>query len=53
LQRIVESTQLTPSHPGLVQLVIDHQRIHLESELVWMDELVEHITSISIKGGTG
>ena len=52
LQRIVESTRLTPAHPGLVQLVIDHQRIHLESELVWMDELLERITLISIKGGT-
>ena len=52
LQSIVEATRLTPAHPGLVQLVIDHQRIHLESELVWMDELLERISSISIKGGT-
>jgi DNA-binding PadR family transcriptional regulator len=52
LQRIVEATRLTPAHPGLVALVIDHQRIHLESELVWMDELMERITAISNKGGT-
>lgn len=49
LQRIVEATRITPAHPGLVQLVIDHQRIHLESELVWMDELLERISSNQLK----
>lgn len=44
LLQIVESARLAPSHPGMVHLVIDHQRIHLKSELVWMDELLERIT---------
>jgi DNA-binding PadR family transcriptional regulator len=50
LLAIVEETRLTPVHPGLAQLVVDHQRIHLESELRWMDELLERISSNSIEG---
>jgi DNA-binding PadR family transcriptional regulator len=52
LQKIVEATRLTPAHPGFVQFVIDHRRIHLESELVWMDELLDRILTTSIKGGS-
>ncbi len=50
LLAILEETRLTPAHPGLAQLVVDHQRIHLESELHWMDGLLERISSNSIKG---
>jgi DNA-binding PadR family transcriptional regulator len=45
LLNLVEVTRLTPAHPGLAQLVVDHQLIHLESELRWMDELLERISS--------
>ena len=52
LQTVVEAARSTPAHPGFVQMVIDHQRVHLESELVWMDELLERIASMAIKSGT-
>ena len=50
LRLIVEAVRLTPPHPGFAQLVIDHQRIHLESELRWMDEL---LTRLSFPSSTG
>ncbi len=47
LQAMVEAVRSTPSHPGMAQLAIDHQRVHLESELRWMDELMERISTNS------
>ncbi|MEP7288515.1 MAG: PadR family transcriptional regulator [Chloroflexota bacterium] len=51
LLAVVEATRLTPAHPGFIQLGIDHQLIHLESELRWMDNLLERVSSQSITGG--
>ncbi len=48
LVNVIEAVKLTPAHQGFVQLVIDHQRVHLESELRWMDELLERISADSI-----
>lgn len=45
LQAALEEVQRTPPHPGLFQLVIDHQRTHLESELRWLDEVIVRISS--------
>jgi DNA-binding PadR family transcriptional regulator len=50
LLTILEAAQTAPSHPGMVQLAIDHQRIHLESELRWMNELMERVSINAIKG---
>lgn len=50
LRLIVEAVRLTPPHHGFVQLVIDHQRVHLESELGWMDELLARLSSPSSTG---
>jgi DNA-binding PadR family transcriptional regulator len=45
LQEALEAVQRTPPHPGLFQLLIDHQRVHLQSELHWLDEVMERIRS--------
>jgi hypothetical protein len=50
LQAMLEAVRSIPSHPGMAQFVIDHQRVHLESELRWMDELMEKISTNSKKG---
>lgn len=50
LVTILEAVQSVPSHPGMVQLAIDHQRMHLECDLRWMDELMERISTNSDKG---
>jgi DNA-binding PadR family transcriptional regulator len=50
LQARLEAVRSTPSHPGMAQFVIDHQCVHLESELRWMDELIERISTNTNKG---
>ena len=50
LLTLIEAIGLVPAHQGFVQFVIDHQRMHLESELRWMDELQERISSSSTIG---
>ena len=47
---VLEAARLTPPHRGHVQFVIDHQRVHLESELRWMDDLLERMASTSNTG---
>lgn len=43
LLHAIEDIQAAPPHAGFVQLVIDHQRHYLESELRWMDELIARL----------
>ena len=50
LLTLIDAIGLAPTHQGFVQFVIDHQRMHLESELRWMDELQERISSSSTIG---
>lgn len=51
---VLEAARLTSAHNGFIQLVVDHQRIHLGSELQWMDALVDRVSSDSnIKKGEG
>lgn len=50
LLTLVEAARLAPAHHGFIQLIIDHQRFHLESELRWMDALLERLSSHSITG---
>jgi DNA-binding PadR family transcriptional regulator len=33
-----------PGHPGSLQLMIEHQRQHLQAELVWLDDLITQLT---------
>jgi DNA-binding PadR family transcriptional regulator len=48
LEAMAAAARLVPGHSGFIQLVVDHQRAHLEAELRWMDELLERIASVSI-----
>lgn len=50
LVSVVEAARLAPAHKGFIQLVVDHQLIHLESELKWMDSLVSRLATHSITG---
>lgn len=43
LAQALESIQQVPTHKGAVQRVIDHQRVHLESELRWLDGVLNEI----------
>jgi hypothetical protein len=45
LAALVETAQRIPHHHGFIQLIIDHQRVHLEAELGWMDTLLERLSS--------
>ncbi len=36
-------TQQIPDHPGAFQYLIEHQRVHLQSELDWLDKLIQKI----------
>ena len=47
LRSLLEAANATPPHPGLVQLVIEHHRFHLDSELRWIDELIARISTTS------
>lgn len=46
---VAQHTAITavPSHPGSLQLMIDHQRHHLTAELAWLDELIGRLETIS------
>ncbi len=37
----LDHARAIPSHPGRVQLIIDHRLFHLESELRWIDQVIE------------
>jgi DNA-binding PadR family transcriptional regulator len=36
----LEAVRATPKHQGSLQLIIEHQIIHLESELRWFDQVI-------------
>ena len=38
------SAHAAPEHPGSAQLIIEHQVIHLTSELDWLDNVITRIT---------
>ncbi|MEZ4860406.1 MAG: PadR family transcriptional regulator [Caldilineaceae bacterium] len=40
----LEAARLVPHHAGSMQLLIDHQRAYLESELRWLDEVIAQLT---------
>lgn len=39
----LDQIQSVPPHQGSIQLVVDHRRNHLQSELDWIDSLIERI----------
>jgi hypothetical protein len=36
----LEETRRVPPHAGSLQLLVDHQVLHLEAELAWLDQVV-------------
>lgn len=42
----VATAQAVPHHAGSSQLVIEHRLRHLQTELAWLDEVIERIGSI-------
>src|SRR5512139_3703596 len=36
----LEETRRVPQHAGSLQLLVDHQLLHLEAELDWLDEVI-------------
>ncbi len=43
----LEAVRNAPPHSGSFNLVIDHQRAHLEAELAWLDELLARLADAS------
>lgn len=43
LTQTLTNTRQIPTHPGAFQFVIEHQLIHLQSELDWLDTLIQKI----------
>ena len=40
----LEIMQNTPVHPGTVQWMLEHRLRHLETEIVWLDEVLSRLT---------
>ncbi|NTU65592.1 MAG: hypothetical protein HGB05_19875, partial [Chloroflexi bacterium] len=36
----LEETRQVPQHAGSLQLLVDHQVLHLEAELAWLDQVI-------------
>ncbi|NKQ37836.1 MAG: PadR family transcriptional regulator [Chloroflexi bacterium] len=45
LARSLETAVTVPPHPGSLQLVIQHQTIHLETEIAWLDSVINSLKS--------
>jgi DNA-binding PadR family transcriptional regulator len=43
LLNTLEEIRRVPHHPGSVQLVVEHRRKYLQSELEWLDELIKNL----------
>jgi len=43
LTQSLTSAQQIPDHPGAFQYLIEHQCLHLQSELDWLDNLIQTI----------
>jgi DNA-binding PadR family transcriptional regulator len=37
----LEDTRQAPQHAGSLQLLVDHQVLHLEAELAWLDQVMD------------
>jgi DNA-binding PadR family transcriptional regulator len=45
LQQQLTTIKAVPPHPGMLQWVIDHRRVHLESELSWLTGVIGRLES--------
>ncbi len=43
ISQSLDNTKKIPNHPGAFQYLIEHQRVHLQSELDWLDKLIQKI----------
>lgn len=43
LESMLQAVQAAPTHPGSLQLVIEHQRRHLRAELAWLEEVMQNL----------
>lgn len=43
MQAHLDETRTIPTHPGSLQLTIEHQIRHLEAEITWLDELINRL----------
>lgn len=43
IRSALEKARGTPVHQGSLQLVVEHQVVHLNSELEWLDQVIEKI----------
>jgi DNA-binding PadR family transcriptional regulator len=50
LQAQAKALESVPSHPGSLQYLIDHQRHHLRSEIVWLERVIADLHERSTKG---
>jgi len=40
----LDRVEQAPAHTGSLQLMIEHQIVHLRSELDWLDHVIHHLT---------
>jgi DNA-binding PadR family transcriptional regulator len=45
LAEALAQAEATPWHTGSIQLVIEHQVRHLKTELAWLDEVIERLST--------
>ena len=46
----LEEARQVPQHAGSLQLLVDHQLLHLEAELDWLDEVIVQFTKKARQG---
>jgi len=45
LSEALSTIEQVPPHSGSLQFMIEHQQIHLQSELTWLDSVIERLSS--------
>lgn len=45
IAQALAQAQTAPQHGGSVQWVIEHQSVHLQSELAWIERVIERLTT--------
>jgi DNA-binding PadR family transcriptional regulator len=45
IERLARSAAGDQHHPGSFRLVLEHQRRHLDTELTWLDEVIQQVDS--------
>lgn len=49
----LEAARQAPPHAGTLQFLVDHRIVHLQSELTWLDQVIERLGQASDESANG